>query len=86
MKLMLSSLQNESYLKQFNFVRPTFYFPPLQPANVNFFPLLSVARPPQQGGIVASMPAGSLMGALAVTQLADRIGRKKTIILSGLIW
>ena len=32
------------------------------------------------------MPAGSLMGALAVTQLADRIGRKKTIILSGLIW
>ena len=32
------------------------------------------------------MPAGSLVGALAVTQLADRIGRKKTIILSGLIW
>ena len=32
------------------------------------------------------MPAGSLLGALAVTQLADRIGRKKTIILSGLIW
>lgn len=32
------------------------------------------------------MPAGSLIGALAVTQLADRIGRKKTIILSGLIW
>ena len=29
------------------------------------------------------MPAGSLVGALAVTQLADRIGRKKTIILSG---
>ena len=35
---------------------------------------------------MAAMPAGSLVGALAVTQLADRIGRKKTIILSGLIW
>jgi sugar porter (SP) family MFS transporter len=42
--------------------------------------------PTAQGGIVAAMPAGSLLGALAVTQLADRIGRKKTIILSGLIW
>jgi len=42
--------------------------------------------PTAQGGIVAAMPAGSLIGALAVTQLADRIGRKKTIILSGLIW
>ena len=32
------------------------------------------------------MPAGSLIGALAVTQLADRMVRKKTIILAGLIW
>jgi len=39
-----------------------------------------------QGAIVASMPAGSFIGALAVTQLADRIGRKPTIILAGLIW
>ncbi|KAG8216506.1 sugar transporter [Butyriboletus roseoflavus] len=39
-----------------------------------------------QGAIVASMPAGSLVGALAVTSLADRIGRKKTIILSSIIW
>lgn len=29
---------------------------------------------------------GSLIGALAVTQLADRWGRKKTIILAGMIW
>ncbi|EAU86601.1 glucose transporter [Coprinopsis cinerea okayama7 len=42
--------------------------------------------PSAQGAIVASMPAGSLLGALTVTQLADRIGRKKTIILAGLIW
>jgi len=56
-------LNNEFYLKQFNFPNPT-----------------------AQGGIVAAMPAGSLIGALAVTQLADRIGRKKTIILAGLIW
>ena len=32
------------------------------------------------------MPAGSLVGALAATQLADRIGRKRTIIMAGLIW
>jgi len=32
------------------------------------------------------MPAGSLVGALAVTQLADRLGRKRTIILAGIIW
>lgn len=39
-----------------------------------------------QGGIVASMPAGSLFGALACTRLADVLGRKKTIQLSGVIW
>jgi MFS family permease len=32
------------------------------------------------------MPAGSFLGALAVTQLADRVGRKKTIILAGIVW
>ena len=32
------------------------------------------------------MPAGSLVGALAVTSLADRIGRKNTIILASIIW
>ncbi|KAF8872956.1 general substrate transporter [Infundibulicybe gibba] len=42
--------------------------------------------PNAQGAIVAAMPAGSLVGALAVTQLADRIGRKRTIILAGIIW
>jgi MFS family permease len=36
--------------------------------------------------MVASMPAGSFVGALLVTQLADRLGRKNSIILSGLIW
>ncbi|KAK7021306.1 high affinity glucose transporter [Paramarasmius palmivorus] len=39
-----------------------------------------------QGAIVAAMPAGSLVGALAVTQLGDRLGRKKTIMLAALIW
>ncbi|KAJ3861764.1 general substrate transporter [Lentinula novae-zelandiae] len=39
-----------------------------------------------QGAIVAAMPAGSFVGALAVTQLADRLGRKRTILLSSLIW
>lgn len=39
-----------------------------------------------QGAIVASMPAGSLIGALSVTYLGDKLGRKKTIILAGLFW
>jgi len=39
-----------------------------------------------QGAIVAAMPAGSLVGALIVSYLADKIGRKKSIILSGWIW
>ncbi|KAM5544035.1 hypothetical protein V8D89_002221 [Ganoderma adspersum] len=39
-----------------------------------------------QGAIVASMPAGSFVGALAVSKLADVIGRKWTIIISGWIW
>ncbi|KAG6818460.1 hypothetical protein H0H93_004798, partial [Arthromyces matolae] len=39
-----------------------------------------------QGAITAAMPAGSLIGALFVTWLADRIGRKKTVILAGMIW
>ncbi|KAF8136968.1 general substrate transporter [Boletus edulis] len=39
-----------------------------------------------QGAIVAAMPGGSLFGALAVTSLADRIGRKNTIILASIIW
>ena len=43
-------------------------------------------NPSAQGAIVAAMPAGSLIGALAVTQLADKLGRKKTIILAGMIW
>ena len=39
-----------------------------------------------QGAIVAAMPAGSFAGALAVTWLADHLGRKWTVILSGWIW
>ncbi|BGP51352.1 hypothetical protein JCM10450v2_007290 [Rhodotorula kratochvilovae] len=39
-----------------------------------------------QGGITASMPAGSFGGALINSWLSDKIGRKKCIILSGWIW
>ncbi|TKA51135.1 hypothetical protein B0A53_05953 [Rhodotorula sp. CCFEE 5036] len=40
----------------------------------------------RQGGITAAMPAGSLAGALVNSWLADKIGRKKCVILSGWIW
>jgi MFS family permease len=32
------------------------------------------------------MPAGSLAGALLVSYVADVIGRKKIVILSGIVW
>jgi MFS family permease len=32
------------------------------------------------------MPAGSLVGALISTWLADKLGRKKCVILAGWIW
>jgi len=42
--------------------------------------------PNVQGAIVSAMPAGSFAGALLVSYVGDRIGRKKTVILAGLIW
>ncbi|KAF9004361.1 general substrate transporter [Cyathus striatus] len=54
--------------------------------NESYLQTFNFPSPGVQGAIVASMPAGSLVGALAVTQLADRLGRKKTVILAGMIW
>jgi len=42
--------------------------------------------PNVQGAIVSAMPAGSFAGALLVSYVGDQIGRKKTVILAGLIW
>ncbi|KAF9937810.1 hypothetical protein BGZ65_000933 [Modicella reniformis] len=39
-----------------------------------------------QGGIVASMAAGSFLGALMAGPLGDKISRKRTIMLAALIW
>ncbi|EJT96559.1 general substrate transporter [Dacryopinax primogenitus] len=39
-----------------------------------------------QGAIVASMPAGSFVGAISVGWLADLLGRKRLIIIAGIIW
>jgi MFS family permease len=54
--------------------------------NNHYKRVFSNPGPNAQGAIVASMPAGSLVGALIVTWLGDKIGRKKTIILAGMIW
>ncbi|KAF2097181.1 general substrate transporter [Rhizodiscina lignyota] len=40
----------------------------------------------RQGGITASMPAGSLVGALASSFIADRFSRKAAIQISSIIW
>ncbi|KAF8555782.1 general substrate transporter [Imleria badia] len=55
-------------------------------SNDAYFRVFNYPGSNAQGAIVASMPAGSLFGALAVTSLADRIGRKNTIILASIIW
>ncbi|KAF9354769.1 hypothetical protein BGX26_007393 [Mortierella sp. AD094] len=39
-----------------------------------------------QGGIVASMAAGSFFGALLAGPLGDRISRKRTVMLAACIW
>ncbi|KAK9478302.1 general substrate transporter [Lipomyces japonicus] len=39
-----------------------------------------------QGGITASMSAGSLVGAIISGYVSDRIGRKRTIQLSTIVW
>ncbi|BGP41793.1 hypothetical protein JCM10449v2_005784 [Rhodotorula kratochvilovae] len=39
-----------------------------------------------QGGIVASMAGGSFAGSLLTSWLADKIGRKRCIIISGFVW
>ncbi|TFK23864.1 general substrate transporter [Coprinopsis marcescibilis] len=54
--------------------------------NQSYLSTFNRPNPSVQGAIVASMPAGSLLGALSVTQLADRLGRKNTIILAGIVW
>jgi hypothetical protein len=54
--------------------------------NNHYKDVFSNPGPNAQGAIVASMPAGSLVGALFVTWLGDKIGRKKTITLAGMIW
>ncbi|ETW76257.1 MFS sugar transporter [Heterobasidion irregulare TC 32-1] len=54
--------------------------------NDAYLKTFSSPGPNAQGAIVAAMPAGSFVGALAVSALADKFGRKKTVILSGIIW
>jgi MFS family permease len=47
---------------------------------------ISEATGYHQGGITASMPAGSLVGALTSSFLADRLSRKIAIQIAALIW
>jgi MFS family permease len=39
-----------------------------------------------QGGIVASMPGGSWLGALVSGFLSDILGRKRAIMIGAVIW
>ena len=40
----------------------------------------------RQGGITCAMPAGSLVGALASSFIADRFSRKTAIQVAAVIW
>ncbi|POY72856.1 hypothetical protein BMF94_4111 [Rhodotorula taiwanensis] len=54
--------------------------------NEVFLAKMGHPSPFRQGGITAAMPAGSFAGALLNSYLADKIGRKRCVILSGWIW
>jgi len=54
--------------------------------NNHYKEVYSNPGPNAQGAIVAAIPGGSLVGALVVTWLGDKIGRKRTIIIAGIIW
>ena len=43
-------------------------------------------RPGVQGGITASMPGGSWLGALVSGVVSDWIGRKKSVQVGSVIW
>jgi len=40
----------------------------------------------QQGGITASMPAGSFFGSLASSYIADHLSRRTAIQVASIIW
>jgi Sugar (and other) transporter len=40
----------------------------------------------RQGGITASMPAGSFIGALSSSFIADKLSRKTTIQIASVVW
>ena len=42
--------------------------------------------PSTQGGISASMPGGSWLGALISGSVSDRLGRRKSIMIGASIW
>jgi len=52
-------------------------------AYTNYFKVHGQYR---QGGITCAMPAGSLVGALASSFIADKFSRKAAIQISAVIW
>lgn len=52
-------------------------------AYTNYFHVDGGSR---QGGITAAMPAGSLVGALVSSFIADRLSRKTAIQIAAVIW
>lgn len=53
-----------------------------QPTFLEYFGEPSAA---ETGGIVSSFTGGAILGALAVSWLADAVGRKKTVFIGGCI-
>ena len=53
-----------------------------QPTFITYF---GTPSPSQKGGIVSSFTGGAIIGALAVSWLADILGRKKTVFIGGCI-
>ena len=82
----LSSLQNESYLKHFNFVRPTFFIPLICCRQPMVFFLLLLARPHGARRHCCRYASRFFVGSACSNSTGRSYRRKEDNRLSGLIW
>jgi MFS family permease len=54
-------------------------------AQPHFVKYMGTPSPSEQGGIVSSFTGGAILGALSISYLADKLGRKRTVFVGSVI-